>query len=59
MKIEFQREKVLRVLTKLLLSGKNYYIFIDIKRSQVHYIKYVENKNMTVHNMRKDSHAIS
>ncbi len=59
MKIEFQREKVLRVLTKLLLSGKNYYIFIDIKRSQVHYINCVETKHMTIYNMRKDSHEIS
>lgn len=60
MKIAHQIEIIVKIITKLLLSGKNYSIFIDVKRSQVHYLKYVDNKDIAEINVRKgDSHAIS
>ena len=53
MKLRQQLKIIIDLFTNLLLSGKNYSIFIDVKRSQVLYVKYVENKDMIIHNIRK------
>jgi len=54
MKIKTQLKIVSDELEKLLLSGKNYSIFIDVKRSQVAYFKYVENDNMVRINLKRE-----
>jgi len=54
MKIKRQLEIVIEEIEKLLLSGKNYNIFIDIKRSQVIYFKYVENNNYVKINLKRE-----
>jgi len=53
MNLEIQKSQVAGILEKLLRSGKNYHIFIDIKRSQVTYFKYVGNKDMVKINFRE------
>ena len=57
MKVKRQMEIVIAEIEKLLLSGHNYTIFIDIKRSQVTYFKHVENKNMVRVNLREEKDA--
>lgn len=54
MKIDKQIDILLKEIEKLLLSGHNYSIFIDIKRSQVTYIKYVGNKDMIKINVKRE-----
>jgi len=54
MKIDKQIEIFLKEIEKLLLSGHNYSIFIDIKRSQVTYFKYVANKDMVKINVKRE-----
>ena len=46
MKIDRQLAQVAGILENILKSGKNYHIFIDVKRSQVTYFKYVGNRDM-------------
>jgi len=46
MKIEKQLEKVNEELRKLLLSGHNFLIIADIRRSQVTYLKVIRNSDM-------------
>jgi hypothetical protein len=53
MNLEDQKNQVAGILENLLKSGKNYHIFIDIKRSQVTYFKYVGNKDMVKINFRE------
>jgi hypothetical protein len=53
MKVDDQLSQVQGILEKLLLSGKNFHIFIDVKRSQVTYFKYVGNKDMVKINFRE------
>lgn len=53
MKVAQQSNQVSGILEKLLESGRNYHIFIDIKRSQVTYFKYVANKDMIKINFRE------
>ena len=55
MKIKRQLDLLAEEMEKLLLSGKNYSIFIDIKRSQVVYFKYVENSNFERINLKRES----
>ena len=52
MKVDKQVDIVLKEIEKLLLSGHNYSIFIDIKRSQVTYFKYVANRDMVKLNVK-------
>ena len=54
MKIIRQLEILEEEIKKLLLSGKNYSIFVDIKRSQVIYFKYVENNNYVKINLKRE-----
>jgi len=53
LKVAVQVAQVAGILEKLLNSGKNYHIFIDIKRSQVTYFKYVGNKDIIKINFRE------
>ena len=54
MKIKKQIQALSEEMEKLLLSGKNYSIFIDIRRSQVVYLKYVENCNYVRVNLKRE-----
>ena len=53
MKIDRQLAQVAGILENILKSGKNYHIFIDVKRSQVTYFKFVTNSNMVKINFRE------
>ena len=53
MRIDEQIFQVSAILENILKSGKNYHIFIDIKRSQVTYFKYVGNNDMIKINFRE------
>jgi len=53
MKIKRQLEIVIEEIELLLLSGNNFTIFIDIKRSQITYFKYLANKDLVRINLRE------
>ena len=59
MKIDDQLVILCKEMRKLLLSGNNCYIFIDVKRSQITYFKYVLNKNMARVNFREGKYEES
>ena len=54
MKVAQQLSILSDEIKKLLLTGKNYTIFIDVKRSQVIYFKYVENNSLVKINLKKE-----
>ena len=47
MEVQKQVELISKLIEKILLSGKKKHIFIDVSRSQIQYVKYVDGKQFT------------
>jgi hypothetical protein len=47
MEVKKQIGILLKIIEKILLSGEKKHIFIDVSRSQIQYVKYVDGKQFT------------
>ena len=54
MKIDQQIRKLDEYIRRLLISGHNYSILIDIERSQITYLKYVANNDIKKANFKRE-----
>ena len=53
MEVQKQVELISKLIEKILLSGKKKHIFIDVSRSQIQYVKYVDGKQFTKINFKE------